>query len=181
MLNNKNIEHHFHSQLYANWYAWCSFGTGISNGRGALGSELLLLASSIGLVLSMLAFAQTNIGYKKKMVMPPFDRCVKGAKTSKYRTRIKAGSEILDSVPPGTRDGKTGDHRLLSRTGKRQISTQHVRAQFRKTLGCCTCGKKYKIGAAEFNKRIRMLFDTQYTIELFHEQLVELLRAAEIS
>ncbi|MBP7861137.1 hypothetical protein KA183_05600 [bacterium] len=158
-------------------------GPAFLNGRGALGSELLLLASSIGLVLSMLAFAQTNIGYKKAVDGDAtiLTDVLKVQKPVSTEHESKLVVEFLDSVPPGTRDGKTRSQALIENWKKGKYLRNMSEPNLEKLSAVVPSGKKYKIGAAEFNKRIRMLFDTQYTIELFHEQLVELLRAAEIS
>ncbi|QQR56670.1 MAG: hypothetical protein IPG59_16930 [Candidatus Melainabacteria bacterium] len=158
-------------------------GPAFLNGRGALGSELLLLASSIGLVLSMLAFAQTNIGYKKAVDGDAtiLTDVLKVQKPVSTEHESKLVVKFLDSVPPGTRDGKTRSQALIENWKKGKYLRNMSEPNLKKLSAVVPSGKKYKIGAAEFNKRIRMLFDTQYTIELFHEQLVELLRAAEIS
>lgn len=158
-------------------------GPAFLNGRGALGSELLLLASSIGLVLSMLAFAQTNVGYKKAVdgdatILTDVLKIQKPV-TTEHESKLVV--KYLDSVPPGSRDGKSRSQALIENWKKGKYLRNMSEPNLEKLSAVVPAGKKYKIGAAEFNRRIRMLFDTQYTIELFHEELVELLRAAEIS
>lgn len=160
-------------------------GPAFLNGRGALGSELLLFASSIGLGLSLLAFAQSNIGYKKRVdgdvtILTEVLKIPKPAPNANEH-ESKLVIKYLDSVPPGSKDGRTRSQSLIEgwKKGKylRNMSTPNLE----KLSAVEPEGKKYKVGAGELQRRIRMLFDTQYTIELFHQELVELLRAAEIS
>lgn len=158
-------------------------GPAFLNGRGALGSELLLLASSIGLSLSVLSFAQANIGYKKRVdgdatILTDVYKIQKPA-TDEHQPKLVI--KYLDSVPPNSRDGKTRSQALIEGWKKGKYLRNMNEITLEKLSAVEPAGKKYKIGANEFQKRIRMLFDTQYTIELFHEELLELLRAAEIS
>lgn len=89
--------------------------------------------------------------------------------------------KYLDSVPPNARDGKTRSQALIKGWKKGKYLRNMNEVTLEKLSAGEPAGKKYKIGANELQWRIRMLFDTQYTIELFHEELLELLRAAEIS
>lgn len=155
-------------------------GPAFLNHKPIIGTELLLLASSIGLLFSTLSLVESRSGTKK----------VDGGTTiladvfhidanDKPDHRIEIVTNYLNSVPPGAADGKTRIEALVNNWKKGKYLRNMRLDNLQKLAAVNPEGKHFKENIGLLNSRIRMLFDTQYTIELLHEELVELLRATQ--
>lgn len=144
------------------------------------GSELLLLASSIGLLFSTLSLIESRSGTKK----------VDGGSTiladvfhidanDKPDHRIEIISNYLNSIPPGSAEQKTRIETLVTNWKKGKYLASEKRENLEKLAAVQPAGKHYRENIPLLTKRIRMLFDTQFTIELLHEELLDLLRTVE--
>lgn len=155
-------------------------GPAFLNHKPIIGTELLLLASSIGLLFSTLSIIESRSGTKK----------VDGGTTiladvfhidanDKPDHRIEIVTKYLNSVPPTSTDGKTRIETLVNNWKKGKYLRNMQLENLQKLAAVNPEGKHFKENIGLLGNRIRMLFDTQYTIELLHEELVELLRATQ--
>ncbi|MBK7838636.1 MAG: hypothetical protein IPJ49_13345 [Candidatus Obscuribacter sp.] len=144
------------------------------------GTELLLLASSIGLLFSTLSLIESRSGTKK----------LDGGSTiladvfhidanDKPDHRIEIITNYLNAVPPNSADKKTRIDTLVTNWKKGKYLTSESKENLEKLAAVQPAGKRYRENIPLLTKRIRMLFDTQFTIELLHEELLDLLRTVE--
>lgn len=148
-------------------------------GQSKAGGELLLIADSVGLALTALATAESRSGKKK----------IDGGTTilaevfhldsnDKPDHRIEVVTAYLNAIPPDSKDKKTRIEALVAGWKKGKYLTSESTDNLQKLSGINPTGQsKEDIGL--LTKRIRMLFDTQYTVEMLHEGLLELLRAVQ--
>ncbi len=176
-------------QKYLNYLFIASFMQGgilgVTAGREFLlhhtntGAELLLVASSVGLGLSIIqTIVQRQKGSK------PIDG---GTTTLAHVFNLQDQKEeqhnpeivykFLDSPPLGT-TGKSRKDLLIEDWKKghylQKKANLYTLAAMEKSPG------KYKENIAILGNRIRMLFDTQWTVEQLDAELLELLRATDV-
>lgn len=177
-------------QKYLNYLFIASFMQGgilgVTAGREFLlhhtntGAELLLVASSVGLGLSIIqTIVQRQKGSK------PVDG---GTTTLAHVFNLQEEKEaqhnpeivykFLDSPPLGSTTGKSRKDILIDDWKKghylKKNANLYTLAAMEKSPG------KYKENIGILGNRIRMLFDTQWTVEQLDEELLELLRATDV-
>ena len=152
------------------------------HGENTLGKEFLLLASSIGLALSMASFVEARSGSKRvdggtTVLADVFHL----AQPTLPMHQADIVSKYMNSVPPGSTTNRTRIDALVDswKQGHYLKSTNEKLLQRLSAIE--PEGSKYKENVGLLNQRLRMLFDTQSAIEQLHGDLLELLRAAEIS
>ncbi len=155
-------------------------GPAFLHGKSALGTELLLYASTIGLLLSTLALAESQKGEHKKMdgeVTVLAEVFKLNAPEPLHHSEIVM--KYMASVPPGSKDNMSRVEKLMDswKRGRYLRSTDEKNLQ--KLAALQPPGKKYKESVRLLSNRVRMLFDTQYTVEQLDAQLLDLLRATD--
>lgn len=157
-------------------------GPAFLHNKPVLGTELLLLASSIGLGLSTLALVESRRGSKRvdggtTILADVFSL----ERPSPPEHKADIVSKYLHAVPPEATNNKTRIEQLIATWEKGHYLRSTKESHLQKLSAIEPEGKKYRETPRLLDNRIRMLFDTQYTIELFHEELLDLLRVAELS
>lgn len=147
------------------------------------GTKLLLLASSIGLGLSSLAFLEARRGSKEidggNTVLGQVFH-LESPTPQDHDTEIV--TKFLNSVPPSSVTKQSRVETLVEGWKKGHfMRANSSEKSLQKLAAIQPPGKHYRETPGLLSTRIRMLFDTQYTIELLHEELLELLRATEVS
>ena len=148
------------------------------HGKNHLGSELLLIGSSIGLVLSGAAFVEARSGTK------PID----GGTTVLANVFQLSGAtdvhhpevvlKFLDAVPPGAVNGRTRREELID-SWKRANYLRSTQEKLLNKLSVTPEGEQYRENIGLIGARIRMLFDCQWTVEQLDGDFLDLLRALD--
>jgi hypothetical protein len=153
-------------------------GPAFLHGENHLGSELLLVGSSIGLVLSGAAFLEARSGSK------PID----GGTTVLANVFQLSGAtdvhhpevviKFLNAVPPDAVNGKTRREELID-SWKRAHYLRSTQEKLLNKLSVTPEGEQYKENIGLIGARIRMLFDCQWTLEQLDGDFLDLLRALD--
>ena len=154
-------------------------GPAFLHGNPRCGTELLLLASSIGLGLSFASL------YEQKSPTKVIDgETTVLANMFKLQTpdplhRTDLIVKYMRSVPPDTLGGRTRVDILMDswKRGHHLKSTEEKSLQ--KLAALQPPGQKFKEDIGLLGDRIRMLFDTQWTVEQLDADFLELLRASD--
>ncbi|MFA6208623.1 MAG: hypothetical protein WCT03_12550 [Candidatus Obscuribacterales bacterium] len=147
------------------------------------GGELLLVASSVGLLLSSLSLVASRSGTKK----------MDGEQTvlADVYSLNQSGSnpltpgehdpvvvmKFLNSVPPNSIERKTRKEALIEAWKKGKYLRDHSETHLNKLAVVTPPGTKYREDIKLLGDRIRMLYDVQWTIEQLDSELLELMRA----
>jgi hypothetical protein len=150
------------------------------HGYPITGTTLLLLASSIGLGLSTISFQQARSGSKKvdggtTVLADVFHLDL--PITRAHQTDVV--TNYMNAIPPISKDGKTRNQVLVDGWKKGKYLGNDKEKTLQKLSAYVPEGKTYKENIRLLRNRIRMLFDTQYTIEMLHEELLDLLRVTQ--
>lgn len=149
------------------------------HGNPRAGTELLLLASSIGLGLSTVSFYVARTGSKKIDGGTTLLADVFRLEDSDPAHRADMVFKYLNSAPPGTIGGQTRIQDLMERWKKGHHLKSTEEKQLQKLAAIQPSGEHYRENIGLLNRRIRMLFDTQWTIEQLDADLLDLMRAAD--
>jgi hypothetical protein len=143
------------------------------------GTELLLLASSIGLGLSFVSLYEQRSPTKhmdgETTVLANMFRL----QTPEPLHRPDMVIKYMNSVPPDTFGGRTRIDILMDgwKRGHYLKSTEERNLQ--KLAALQPVGQRYNENIGLLGDRIRMLFDTQWTIEQLDGDFLELLRVSD--
>jgi len=147
-----------------------------------VGTELLLLASSIGLALSSISFvvARTSptkhIDSETTVLAYVFD-----LNPPEPLHKPDVVTKFMRAVPPDAKDNKTRVQSLMEGWKKGHFLRSTDQISLRKLAAYQNQGENLKENISLLGSRIRMLFDTQWTIEQLDAELLELLRATDVS
>lgn len=150
------------------------------HGYPITGTTLLLLASSIGLGLSTIAFTQQRSGTKKvdggtTVLADVFHIDLPTPPT--HQTDVV--TNYMNAVPPNMSSGKSRNQILIDGWKKGKYLGNDSEKSLHKLAAYVPEGKHYKENIRVLQNRIRMLYDTQYTIEMLHSELLDLLRVTQ--
>jgi len=150
------------------------------HGQPDVGTELLLLASAIGLSLSTVSFIAARSGSK------PIDGGTTVLADVFHLSQPEPDHnpemvwKFLNSAPPQSTDNKTRIESLIAgwRKGRYLRSSEQRELQKLAALDGVTAKDRENVGLV--SNRIRMLFDTQWTLEQLDGELLDILRATNI-
>jgi hypothetical protein len=145
------------------------------SGKPWVTDRLLLVASAIGLGLSSASLVLSKSGNRKidggttvlaqVFELPSFNP---------HKTDVIF--KFLNAVPPGSADGKTRRQELIEKWTKAHRLAGMKEGYLSKLASIEGSGKE---NISLIGHRLRMLHDTQWTIEVFDEELLDLLRAMD--
>ncbi len=156
-------------------------GPSFLHGYPKMGTELLLLGSSIGLGLSLISFVEARSGSKKMDSEVTVLADVYGLNPPEPLHKPQIVTKYMNSVPPESSDNKTRVQILMARWQKSHTLSSTEERTLRKMSAYQPAGEQYRENISLLAKRIRMLFDTQWTLEQLDADLLELLRATDIN
>lgn len=151
--------------------------------KPTLGTELLLIASCIGLTVSTATFLVNKWQGSKPVdggntVLTDVFH-LQAPTPNEHEAHVVAA--YMNAVPSNSTDGQTRIQSLIAGWKKGKYLRQNpTEAQLQKLSAIEPPGKKYHENIKILNNRIRMLFDTQYTIESLDADLLEILRATDL-
>ena len=151
------------------------------DGKSVAGTELLLLASSIGLGLSTISLWETRSGSKKidgetNVLAHVFDLPV-----TEPPHRLDTVIKFMTSIPPGSTSNKTRVQELIEGWKKGHHLRTTSEKQLERLSALQPVAQKYNENIRLLSDRIRMLFDTQWTVQQLDGELLDLLRATDIN
>lgn len=147
------------------------------------GGELLLVASSVGLLLSSLSLVASRSGTKKMdgeqtVLADVYSLNQPGTPLSSPGEHDPiVVMKFLNSVPPNSLEHKTRKEALIEAWKKGQYLKNHSEEHLNKLAVVTPPGTKYREDIKLLGDRIRMLYDVQWTIEQLDAELLELMRA----
>jgi len=152
------------------------------HGLPIAGTDLLLLASSIGLGLSTISFVGIMKSPGKKIdgettVLANIFQLEQPEPTHRLDTVVK----FMHSVPPESTDHKTRVEKLIADWKKGHYLTSMKETHLKKLAVLQPEAGRYKEHLGLIGNRIRMLFDTQWTVEQLDEEMLDILRAVDIN
>jgi hypothetical protein len=148
------------------------------HGNVRAGTELLLLASAIGLGLSTMAAIEQRTGSKKMDGEPTVLADIFGIKqTSDPQHRPDAVIKYMTSVPPISINNQTRREQLISGWKKGHYLRSMDEKSLNKVSAIQMPGERNRENIGDLGNRIRMLYDVQWSIEQLDGDLLELLRA----
>ncbi len=155
-------------------------GPAFLDGKNKTGTELLLLGSAIGLGLSSLAILQARSGTKRvdggtTFLADVYQLQDPGPKMHQTDIVLK----FLNAAPAGSAGGKTRRQALIDSWEKGHYLRRTSETHLNKLAALVPEGKKYREDIGLLANRIRMLHDTQWSIEQLDGELLELLRATD--
>jgi len=151
------------------------------HGNPRAGSELLLLASSIGLGLSTISFIEARSGSKKMDMDPTVLTYIFGLDAPEPLHKPVIVTKYLAAVPPHTNGTKTRIEILKEGWEKGHYLKSTQERDLERLAGLEPDNVKFSEDLALYAARIRMLFDTQWTIEQLDGGLLDLMRAVDVS
>jgi hypothetical protein len=140
------------------------------------GTELLLIASSIGLALSAVSFVAEKSGSKKIDGETTLLADVFHLNHGEPLHQPEIVLRFLNSVPPESTTHKTRIETLMDNWQQRRVLRATQEKQLQRIAAVEPEAKQYKENLRLIGTRIRMLFDTQWTIEQLDTDILELLR-----
>lgn len=151
------------------------------HGLPIAGTDLLLLASSIGLGLSTISLYESKSGTKKidgeTTVLAQVFKVAHEEPPHRLDTVIK----FMRSAPPESTDKKTRIETLIASWKKGHYLRKTDEKSLKKVAAVQPEAQKYKENIRLIGDRIRMLFDTQWTVQQLDVGLLDLLRAVNIN
>jgi hypothetical protein len=154
-------------------------GPVILHGDHRANAELLLVASSIGLILSSLSFAEARRGSKPMDGETTVLADVFSLPQPDEKDRPELIYKFLNSVPPGSITNKTRLETLMDNWKKGHYLHSSNEKDLEKLAALQPNGEKFRETSALLGNRIRMLFDTQYTVEQLDQGLLDILRSCQ--
>jgi len=144
------------------------------------GTKLLLIASSVGLGLSSLALLQQRSGTKRidggtTALAEVFQLNLPEDRNHNPTIVLK----FLDSVPPLSTNNKTRRQLLIESWKKGRYLQSSEEKYLQRLAAYQPEGGKSREDIGLLGTRIRMLFDTQWTVEQLDAELLDLLRATQ--
>lgn len=158
-------------------------GPAFLHGKPTLGTELLLIASCLGLTFSTAAFLVNRTQGRKPVdggttVLADVFHLQKPT-PDKHRADIVAA--YMNAVPAGSVGNQTRIQELIENWKKgRYLRAQNSEVQLQKLSAIQPADKKLYENIRILNNRVRMLFDTQHMIQTLDADLLELLRATNL-
>jgi hypothetical protein len=151
------------------------------HGKPVVGTELLLLASSIGLGLSTASFVETRSGSKKidgeTTVLAHIFELPMTEPPHRFDTVVK----FMTSVPPGSTTNKTRRQELIEGWKRGHYLRSTSEKNLEKLSALQPAAQKYKENISLISRRIRMLFDAQWSVQQLDGEMLDLLRATDIN
>ncbi len=154
-------------------------GPAFLHGNPRCGTELLLLASSIGLGLSFASLYEQKSPTKIIDGEPTVLANVFRIQSPEPLHRSDIVIKYMNSVPPDTFGGRSRIDILMDSWKRGHYLKSTEEKSLQKLAAIQPAGERYKENIGLIGDRIRMLFDTQWTIEQLDGELLELLRAAD--
>jgi hypothetical protein len=146
-----------------------------------VGTELLLLASSIGLFLSTVSFIEAkNQGSKRMDDETTVLAYVYDLNPPEPNHKPEIVTKFMRSVPPGATDNKTRVQSLMGNWQRGRYLRSTDETNLRRLSAFQPDGAHWKENISLLTARIRMLFDTQWTMEQLDGELLDLLRACDV-
>ncbi len=146
-----------------------------------VGTELLLLASSIGLFLSTVSFAEARVQHSKHMDDETTVLAyVYNLNPPEPHHKPEIITKFMRSVPPGATDNRTRVQALMDQWQRGRYLRSTDETNLRKLSAYQPDDAHWKENISLLSARIRMLFDTQSTIEEFDGELLDLMRACDV-
>lgn len=156
-------------------------GPAFLSGSSKVGTEFLLLGSSIGLALSSLSLLASRSGSKPIDGGTTILADVFHLDQPEQDHRPDIVLKFLNSVPPQSGSNKTRIETLMDRWQKAHHLRSTKEQQLQKLAALEPAVDKQKENIKLISNRIRLLFDTQYTVQLLDAELLDLLRVADIN
>ncbi|MBU6452754.1 MAG: hypothetical protein KGS72_13290 [Cyanobacteria bacterium REEB67] len=148
------------------------------HGDSRAGSELLLLASAIGLGLSTMSFVEARSGSKKMDGEVTVLADIFGLKqTSDPQHRPDVVIKYMTSVPPLSVNNQTRRDALIASWKRGHYLRSTEERQLSKVAAIQLPGERNRENIGDLGNRIRMLYDVQWSVEQLDADLLELLRA----
>jgi hypothetical protein len=156
-------------------------GPAFLHGEPKTGTELLLIASSVGLGLSVISLYESKSGTKVIDGEPTVLANMFNLNPPESLHKPDMVIKFMNSVPPGKAETRTRIQALMDgwKNGHylRSTETHHLQ----KLSAFTPPGEKYKENLGILSDRIRMLFDTQWTVEQLDFGLLDLLRSTDLN
>lgn len=156
-------------------------GPAFLHGKNALGTELLLLASSIGLVLSSISLVASRSGTKKIDGGTTVLADVFHLSQPEPQHHSAVVVNYLNAVPPGANNNKTRINILIDNWKKGHYLRSTNEKQLEKLAALEDKTSKDKENIRLLGDRMRMLYDAQWTIEQLDIGLLDLLRVTDLN
>lgn len=154
-------------------------GPAFLSGEPKTGTELLLLASSIGLGLSTLSLLLSRSGTRKidgeTTVLADVFHLAQPPQEYQYPLVLK----FLNSVPPRPGCTQTRIDALMTRWKQGHYLHSTSEHQLQRVAALQPAMDKQRENIGLISSRIRLLFDTQNSVQELDTELLELLRAAD--
>jgi hypothetical protein len=145
------------------------------------GTEMLLLASSIGLGLSAISLLQMRSGHKsidgETTVLANVFQLPQPEPPHRLDTVVK----FMTSVPPESKDNKTRIESLVEEWKRGHYLRSTDPAHLKKLAAVQPEAQEFRENIRLISERIRMLFDTQWTVQQLDGEMLELMRAIDAS
>lgn len=145
------------------------------------GTILLLLASSIGLSLSSMSLLASRSGTKKIDGGTTVLADVYHLSQPEQDHNPVVVLKFLNSVPPQSLNKKTRIENLMNGWQKSHYLRSTSESNLQKMAALESAVGKQRENIRLIGDRIRMLFDTQYTVQELDTELLDLLRVADIN
>lgn len=151
------------------------------HGLPIAGTDLLLLASSIGLGLSTISLIEMRSPSKKIDGETTVLANVFKLQQPEPQHRLETVVKFMNSVPPDSIDHKTRVESLIADWKKGHYLTSMNETHLKKLAAVQPEANQYKERIRLINNRIRMLFDTQWTVQQLDGELLDIMRAVDIN
>lgn len=151
------------------------------HGNPRAGTELLLLGSSIGLGLSFVSFYEARTGSRKIDSETTVLAEVYDLPHPDWLHQPDVVYRFMKSVPPGSTDNKTRVQALIDKWKQQHRLRSTEEKNLVKLAAVEPAASKYHETIRLVGDRIRMLFDTQYTVEQLDGEFLDLLRATDVN
>lgn len=145
------------------------------------GAELLLVASTVGLMLSSVSALLQTQSFSKKIdgdvtfLADVYN--LKQEQMPQHRTDIVLN--FLNAVPPDGKSSRTRTEQLIDMWRKGGYLRGESSVKLNKLAALQPSGVHYRESTKVLGNRIRMLHDSQWAVEQLDAQLLDLLRAVE--
>lgn len=156
-------------------------GPAFLDGQNKTGTELLLVASSVGLGLSTLALIESRSGHKTIDGETNILANVFHLSRTNPEYDSNMVLKFLDSVPPEAKDKKTRIESLEEGWRKGHYLRTTNEMHLEKLAEVQPKEGKYKEDIRLLSDRVRLLFDTQWTVQQLDAELLELLRVTDLN
>jgi hypothetical protein len=151
------------------------------HGLPIAGTEMLLLGSSIGLGLSTITLLETRSGHKaidgETTVLASVFQLPQPEPPHRFDTIVK----FMHSIPPQSTAGTTRIQSLIDDWKRGHYLRSMSESHLTKLAAVQPAADRYRENIKLISDRIRMLFDTQWTVQQFDGEMLDLMRAMDIN